>query len=101
MSHSTTHRVMVGNVPLGGDAPVAVQSMLNLPLKDVEANVTEINRLADAGCEIIRIAIPDKAALDSFEQICARSLLPVVADIHFSAELAIEAARRGAAKVAY
>lgn len=99
MSHSTTRRVMVGNVPLGGDAPVAVQSMLNLPLKDVEANVTEINRLADAGCEIIRIAIPDKAALDSFEQICARSLLPVVADIHFSAELAIEAARRGAAKL--
>ena len=99
MSHSTTRRVMVGNVPLGGDAPVAVQSMLNLSLKDVEANVTEINRLADAGCEIIRIAIPDKAALDSFEQICARSLLPVVADIHFSAELAIEAARRGAAKL--
>lgn len=99
MSHSTTRRVMVGNVPLGGDAPVAVQSMLNLPLKDVEANVTEINRLTDAGCEIIRIAIPDKAALDSFEQICARSLLPVVADIHFSAELAIEAARRGAAKL--
>lgn len=99
MSHSTTRRVMVGNVPLGGDAPVAVQSMLNLPLKDVEANVAEINRLADAGCEIIRIAIPDKAALDSFEQICARSLLPVVADIHFSAELAIEAARRGAAKL--
>ena len=99
MSHSTTRRVMVGNVPLGGDAPVAVQSMLNLPLKDVEANVTEINRLADAGCEIIRIAIPDKAALDPFEQICARSLLPVVADIHFSAELAIEAARRGAAKL--
>lgn len=99
MSHSTTRRVMVGNVPLGGDAPVAVQSMLNLPLKDVESNVTEINRLADAGCEIIRIAIPDKAALDPFEQICARSLLPVVADIHFSAELAIEAARRGAAKL--
>lgn len=99
MSHSTTRQVMVGNVPIGGGAPVAVQSMLNLPLAEVDANVSEICRLAEAGCEIIRIAIPDKKTLDSFEQICARSPLPVVADIHFSAELAIEAARRGAAKL--
>ncbi len=99
MSHNTTRQVMVGNVPLGGGAPIAVQSMLNLPLSDVEANISEISRLADAGCEIIRIAIPDKAALDPFEAICARSPLPVVADIHFSAHLAIEAAKRGAAKL--
>lgn len=99
MSHTTTRQVMVGDVAIGGGAPIAVQSMLNLPLADVEANVSEICRLAEAGCEIIRIAIPDKKALDPFEQICARSPLPVVADIHFSAELAIEAAKRGAAKL--
>ena len=94
-----TRQVMVGDVPLGGGAPCVVQSMLNLPLSDVEGNLEQIERLAQAGCEVIRIAVPSKADLDYFEQICAASSLPVVADIHFSAELAIEAARRGAAKL--
>lgn len=97
--HTKTRRVMVGTVPIGGGAPCAVQSMLNLPLSDVEGNVAQIARLAEAGCEIIRIAIPHKTDLDYFEQICSQSVLPVVADIHFSAEIAIEAAHRGAAKL--
>lgn len=97
--NTKTRQVLVGSVPLGGGAPCAVQSMLNLPLKDVQANLSQIQRLADLGCEIIRIAIPSKKDLDYFEEICAHSVLPVVADIHFSAELAVEAACRGAAKL--
>lgn len=94
-----TRRVMVGKVPLGGGAPVAVQSMLNAPADDVEANLAQIEALADAGCEIVRMAIPRRSCLDAFEKVCARSELPVVADIHFDALSAIEAARRGAAKL--
>ncbi len=89
----------VGGVPLGGGAPCVVQSMLNLPLEDVEGNLHQIERLREAGCELVRIAVPRKADLGFFEQICAESPLPVIADIHFSAELAIEAAKRGAAKL--
>lgn len=94
-----TRRVMVGNVALGAGAPCVVQSMLNLPLSDVAGNLAQIERVAQAGCELIRIAVPSKASLDDFEEIVRKSPLPVVADIHFSAELAIEAARRGAAKL--
>ena len=94
-----TRQVFVGEVPVGGGAPCAVQSMLNYALNDVAANVEQIKRLREVGCEIIRIAIPSKKDLDFFESICEQSPLPVVADIHFSAEIAIEAARRGAAKL--
>lgn len=90
---------MVGEVPVGGGAPCAVQSMLNMPADDVEANLSQIESLAEAGCEIVRMAIPNKRCLDAFEKVCAASPLPVVADIHFSAEIAIEAAKRGAAKL--
>ena len=97
--NTLTNRVWVGDVPIGAGAPCAVQSMLNLPLANVEQNLEQIERVAQAGCDIIRIAIPHASDLDFFEQICVRSPLPVVADIHFSADLAIEAARRGAAKL--
>ena len=97
--NAKTRQVMVGSVALGGGAPCVVQSMLNLPLADVEGNLNQISRLQEAGCEVVRIAVPRKADLDFFEVICEKSPLPVVADIHFSAELAIEAARRGAAKL--
>ncbi len=94
-----TRRVMVGAVPVGGGAPVAVQSMLNCVADDVEANVRQIEALAEAGCEIARMAIPRRDCLDAFEAVCKRSELPVVADIHFDPIIAIEAARRGAAKL--
>lgn len=97
--NQTTRQVKVGKVTLGGGAPCVVQSMLNLPLKDVEGNLAQIERLAEAGCELIRIAIPHKRDLNYFEEICQKSVLPVIADIHFSAEIAIEAAKRGAAKL--
>lgn len=97
--NQTTRQVKVGKVTLGGGAPCVVQSMLNLPLEDVEGNLAQIERLAEAGCELIRIAIPHKRDLNYFEEICQKSVLPVIADIHFSAEIAIKAAKRGAAKL--
>ena len=94
-----TRRVSVGSVPLGGGAPVVVQSMLNAPATDVAANLVQIDALAQAGCEIVRMAIPHRSSLDVFQAVCERSPLPVVADIHFDARIAVEAAKRGAAKL--
>ncbi len=97
--NENTRKVMVGNVAVGGGSPVAVQSMLNARADDVEANLRQIDQLAEAGCEIVRMAIPRRDCLDAFERVCAASPLPVVADIHFDPEIAIQAAKRGAAKL--
>ena len=93
--HDRTRRVMVGDVPVGGGAPVAVQSMLNAPADDVAANLAQIEALAEAGCEIVRMAIPRRDCLDAFEAVCAASPLPVVADIHFDHRLALAALEAG------
>ena len=92
-----TRPVMVGDVQVGGGAPVSVQSMCTTETADAAATLAQIARLAAAGCEIIRVAVPSSAALDGLSEICAASPLPVVADIHFDHALAIEACRRGAA----
>ncbi len=92
-----TRQVRVGGVPIGGGAPVAVQSMTTTPTRDPEATLAQISELAEEGCEIARVAIPDAASLEGFATVCAASPLPVVADIHFDHHLAIEACRRGAA----
>ena len=92
-----THQVHVGSIAVGGGAPVSVQSMCTTKTDDPASTLAQIEGLAKAGCEIIRVAIPNAAALDGFGEICAQSPLPVVADIHFDHRLAIEAARRGAA----
>lgn len=97
--NQATRRVMVGSVPMGGGAPVVVQSMLNAPADDAGANLAQIRALAEAGCEVVRMAIPCRECLDAFQAVCEASPLPVVADIHFDARIAIEAARRGAAKL--
>lgn len=106
--NTQTHQVLVGNaafraagaaVALGGGAPVVVQSMLNASADDAQANLAQIQALASAGCEVVRMAIPRRACLDTFQAVCEASPIPVVADIHFDANLAIEAARRGAAKL--
>ncbi|MDP2233239.1 MAG: flavodoxin-dependent (E)-4-hydroxy-3-methylbut-2-enyl-diphosphate synthase [Actinomycetota bacterium] len=94
-----TRPVMVGPVPLGGFAPVSVQSMTNTDTQDVAATVAQIERLAEAGCEIVRVAIPSRSALDGFARIVDGSPLPVVADVHFDHTIAIDAAARGAAKL--
>jgi (E)-4-hydroxy-3-methylbut-2-enyl-diphosphate synthase len=94
-----TRQVMVGQVPLGGDAPVILQSMTKAPTTRPEAVLEQIKRCAVGGAQIIRTAIPNHDALDGFQRICEESPLPVVADIHFDYRLAVEAARRGAAKL--
>jgi (E)-4-hydroxy-3-methylbut-2-enyl-diphosphate synthase len=91
--------VAVRDVVIGGGAPVVVQSMTNTDTRDAQATLAQITRLAEAGCEIVRVAVPRADALEGFERICAASPLPVVADVHFDHRLAIEAARRGAAKL--
>lgn len=94
-----TKRIMVGSVPIGGGAPVAIQSMLNTKTTDVEGCLAQIARLQAAGCMIARLAVPDRAAAECFREICAGSALPLVADIHFDYKLAIAAAEGGAAKI--
>ena len=92
-----TRRVMVGGVAVGGGAPVSVQSMCTTKTADAASTLAQIDLLAKAGCEIIRVAVPDAASLGGFERVCAESPLPVVADIHFDYRLALGAAARGAA----
>ncbi len=87
--------VQVGSVRVGGDAPVSVQSMLMNDTCDIEESVNQIKRLADAGCEIIRLAVPDKEAGEALKSIVPRSPIPVVADIHFDYRLALQAADNG------
>ena len=92
-------KIFVGGVPIGGDAPVSIQSMLNTKTTDVEGSLRQIKRLADAGCQIVRLAVPDMDAAKGFSEIAAESPLPLVADIHFDYRLAIAAAEGGAAKI--
>ena len=94
-----TKQIMVGHVPVGGGAPVSIQSMLNTKTTDVEGSLAQLQALAAAGCQIARLAVPDQEAARGFAQIAARSPLPLVADIHFDYRLASAAAEGGAAKI--
>ena len=94
-----TRQIMVGNVPIGGDAPIAIQSMLNTKTTDVEGSLEQIRRLHAAGCQIVRLAVPNMESARSFSEICKKSPLPLVADIHFDYKLAIAAAEGGASKI--
>lgn len=88
--------VMLGNLPVGGDAPVSVQSMTNTKTADIEATVKQINGLKVRGCEAVRVAVPDEAAARAIGEIKRRITLPLVADIHFDYWLALMAAENGA-----
>ena len=89
-------QILVGGVPVGGGAPVTVQSMCNTRTDDVDATVAQILRLEEAGCEIIRVAVPDLAAAQAVGAIKERIHIPLVADIHFDYKLALEAVAAGA-----
>ena len=90
-----TKQLMVGNVAVGGGAPVSIQSMCNTKTHDVEGTVEQILRLEEAGCEIIRVAIPDEAAALAVERIKERIHIPLIADIHFNYRYALMCAERG------
>ena len=94
-----TRQILVGNVPIGGGAPVAIQSMLNTKTTDVGGSLAQLRQLAAAGCQIARLAVPNQEAARGFAEICRESPLPLVADIHFDYKLAIAAAEGGAAKI--
>ena len=95
----TSNQVMVGPVPLGGGAPVTVQSMLNVPSTDIPGSVAQAKRLEAAGCQILRAAIPDMAAVALIPAIKEAVSIPLVADIHFDYKLALESVAAGVDKV--
>ncbi|SFK56361.1 flavodoxin-dependent (E)-4-hydroxy-3-methylbut-2-enyl-diphosphate synthase [Shimia haliotis] len=92
-----SRQIMVGNVPVGGDAPIAVQTMTNTDSGDVKATLGQVLAAAEAGADIVRISAPDVAATTALKEICKESPVPIVADIHFHYKRAIEAAEAGAA----
>ena len=94
-----TKKIFVGGVPIGGGAPVSIQSMTNTPTDDVEATVAQIRRLAAAGCQIVRVAVPNMAAAKAVGAIKEQIDLPLVVDIHFNYKLALECIEAGADKV--
>ncbi len=94
-----TSPVFVGDVQIGGGAPVVVQSMTSTATADAESTLAQVRELAERGCDIVRVTLPNRAALDGFRAVCARSPVPIVADIHFDYRLALAALEAGAAKL--
>ena len=94
-----TRQILVGSVPVGGGAPVTIQSMCNTPTADVEATIRQIRALAAAGCEIVRVAVPDLEAARAVGKIKEQCPIPLVVDIHFDYKLALECVAAGADKV--
>ncbi|EEA90248.1 flavodoxin-dependent (E)-4-hydroxy-3-methylbut-2-enyl-diphosphate synthase [Collinsella stercoris] len=94
-----TRPVVVGDVQIGGGAPVVVQSMTCTPTTDVASTLAQVRALAEAGCDIVRVSVPTKEALGPFGVVCRESPVPIVADIHFDYRLAIGAVQAGAAKL--
>lgn len=92
-----TRTIHIGPVAIGGDTPIVIQSMTNTDTRDTEATLAQIARLAGVGCEVIRVAVPDDKAAAALRAICAESPLPVIADIHFDAGLAVKALENGVA----
>ena len=94
-----TRQINVGGVLIGGGAPVVIQSMLNTKTTDVAASLAQIDALHQAGCQIVRLAVPNMESVRGFGEIAKESPLPLVADIHFDYKLAIAAAEAGASKI--
>ncbi len=94
-----TKKIKIGNIYIGGGAPIAIQSMCNTKTKDIVATVKQINELEKAGCDIIRVAVPDMEAAKAIKDIKKEINIPLVADIHFDYKLAIESAKGGVDKL--
>lgn len=98
-SRANTRQVHIGNLVIGGNAPIVIQSMCNTPTKDVDATVSQIHRLESAGCELIRVAVPDAEAAKALPSIKSRINIPLAADIHFDYRLALAAIEAGVDKL--
>src|ERR671926_1822702 len=94
---ASKRQIKVGNVKIGGGAPVVVQSMTLTKTHDVDATIEQIARLASAGCEVVRVAVPKTEDADALKRIVYLSPIPVIADIHFNASLALRAIEAGVA----
>ena len=94
-----TRQIFIGNVAIGGGAPISVQSMTNVPTRDIEAVVSQIESLARLGVEIVRVAVPDMDSAKALDRIVEVSPVPIVADIHFNPELALVAMEAGVHKL--
>ncbi|HYQ47467.1 MAG TPA: flavodoxin-dependent (E)-4-hydroxy-3-methylbut-2-enyl-diphosphate synthase, partial [Thermodesulfovibrionales bacterium] len=95
LPRNRTRKILVGRVPVGGGSPISVQSMTKTDTRDAEATARQIRRLTRAGCEIIRIAVPDMQAAKALHRIKGSITIPLIADIHFDWRLALEALRQG------
>jgi (E)-4-hydroxy-3-methylbut-2-enyl-diphosphate synthase len=91
----SSRELKIGNVTVGGNAPIAVQSMTKTDTRDVNATVNQVKQLQECGCEIVRIALPDKQAVDSISAIKKNTSLPIIADIHFDYQLALASLQAG------
>lgn len=92
-----SRQIHVGNVPVGGDAPISVQSMTNTVTSDAKATIEQVTALADAGADMVRVSCPDEASTAAMPEICRESPVPIIADIHFHYKRGVEAAEAGAA----
>ena len=91
-----TRRIHVGDIPIGGGAPVSVQSMTNTDTRDIPSTIKQVEQLFEAGCEIVRLAVPDEEAVEAFREIKSKVNPPLIADIHFDHRLAIASLKAGA-----
>lgn len=98
-TNKTTKKIKIGNISIGGGSPIAVQSMLSVPAHDIEGNVKQALALEKAGCEIVRVSVPDKETLKTVEALKKNLNIPLVADIHFDWKLAVESVYAGVDKV--
>ncbi|MDU6346705.1 MAG: flavodoxin-dependent (E)-4-hydroxy-3-methylbut-2-enyl-diphosphate synthase [Clostridium sp.] len=99
MNRKLTRKLNVGGVAIGGDSPISIQSMLNVPAADVDGNVRQARELETAGCEILRVAIPNQQSVRLIPAIKAATTIPLVADIHFDYRLALESVEAGIDKI--
>src|SRR5487761_2645144 len=93
---ASKNQIMVGSVPIGGGAPVAVQTMTKTETADLPATLAQIQRVAEAGADIVRVAVPREQDAEALKSIVAQSPIPVIADIHFNHTLALKAIAAGA-----
>ena len=96
ITRQKTRKIYIGDVAVGGDSPISVQSMTNTLTNDVDSTVNQIKQLADSGADIVRVSVPDQEAADAFKLIKQQATVPLVADIHFDYMMALEAIKGGA-----
>ncbi|MGI6536763.1 MAG: flavodoxin-dependent (E)-4-hydroxy-3-methylbut-2-enyl-diphosphate synthase [Caldicoprobacterales bacterium] len=99
MKRAKTRKIHIANIAIGGDAPITVQSMTNTDTRDIKSTVSQIHRLEEAGCDIVRCTVPDKEAAEALARIIPQIHIPLVADIHFDYRLALASIEAGVAKL--